>query len=259
MKTSVRKTIFQQVADLRVLFLQENNCQIRYHACHERGWSDTYQLLLDEVVVGYGSIKGLETLDARDAIFEYFVLPAHRANADQFFGLLIEKSGARYIESQSNVAYLTNLLYEFSEQVRSDVILFADHSNTQLNLNKVTFRLRQQGEEVFGKAEKDIGDYVLVCNNEVVATGGFLLHYNRPFADIFMEVAPGHRKKGYGQYLVQELKKACYADGYVPAARCNRSNPASKATLLKAGFKIAGHMLTGKIKDRYLNDPGQLE
>jgi RimJ/RimL family protein N-acetyltransferase len=36
--------------------------------------------------------------------------------------------------------------------------------------------------------------------------------------------------------------------GRVPAARCNINNAASKASLLKAGFKIAGFMVIAEIK-----------
>ena len=78
-----------------------------------------------------------------------------------------------------------------------------------------------------------------------MATGGFLTHYNPPFADLFMEVEQSHRRKGAGGYLVQELTKECYLGGRVPAARCNLENQPSRATLTKAGFRDCGFMLVG--------------
>ena len=87
-------------------------------------------------------------------------------------------------------------------------------------------------------------------NNEVVATGGFLLHYNFPFADLYMEVRENDRRKGLGSYLIQELKTQCYLAGRIPAARCNINNVASKITLLKAGFQIAGFMLLGTVNHK---------
>ena len=95
--------------------------------------------------------------------------------------------------------------------------------------------------------------YVLEFNNEVVATGGFLLHYNMPFADLYMEVREDCRRKGFGSFLIQEIKKQCYLAGRVPAARTGLDNIASKATLIKAGFKIAGFMLSGTIKTQANN------
>ena len=40
--------------------------------------------------------------------------------------------------------------------------------------------------------------------------------------------------------MVQEIKRACYDRGSVPAARCNVDNTASRKTLQKAGFGRAG-------------------
>jgi len=47
---------------------------------------------------------------------------------------------------------------------------------------------------------------------------------------------------------VQQVIRECYLAGRVPSARCNIENVASKATLLKAGLAIAGHMLMGEVK-----------
>ena len=77
---------------------------------------------------------------------------------------------------------------------------------------------------------------------EAVATGGALHHYNPPYADLFMEVSEAHRRHGHGSYLVQELKRICYESGNKPAARCDASNLASRATLQKAGFLPCGRL-----------------
>ena len=39
--------------------------------------------------------------------------------------------------------------------------------------------------------------------------------------DIYMDVVEVHRGRGFGSYLVQELKRAAYELGSIPAARCN--------------------------------------
>ena len=79
----------------------------------------------------------------------------------------------------------------------------------------------------------------------VVATGGFLTHYNPPYADIYMEVDEAHRRRGYGSYLIQELKRVCYETGRIPAARCDVSNAGSRSTLEKAGLLPCARLLTG--------------
>jgi len=55
-----------------------------------------------------------------------------------------------------------------------------------------------------------------------------------------------HSRKGWTEsYLL--LKRVCYEQGNVPAARCNPSNVASRKTLQKAGFVPCGHILTGSV------------
>jgi hypothetical protein len=53
-------------------------------------------------------------------------------------------------------------------------------------------------------------EWRLELNGETVATGGLLFHYNRPYGDIYMDVPESHRRRGFGAYIVQELKRAAY-------------------------------------------------
>jgi GNAT superfamily N-acetyltransferase len=82
---------------------------------------------------------------------------------------------------------------------------------------------------------------------KAVATAGFLLHYNKAFADLWMEVREDHRRQGLGSYALQEVKKHCYLAGRVPAARCNMKNPGSRATLVRAGMRVCGFVLLGQL------------
>ena len=52
MTATARKTNLENIRPLRALYLQETNFQIRYDACHERGWADSYLLMLDDLTVG---------------------------------------------------------------------------------------------------------------------------------------------------------------------------------------------------------------
>ena len=63
-----------------------------------------------------------------------------------------------------------------------------------------------------------------------------------------MEVDERYWRRGYGSLLVQELKRTCYEMGRIPAARCNVTNVASRATLQKAGFLPCGRILRGVIR-----------
>lgn len=248
MKFKAHKTNLQAILPLRHLFLQETNFQIRYNACHERGWTDSYLLAIDEVEVGYGSIKGQEIAD-RDTIFEFYVAPPFGKYSSLLFTELIAASGARFIECQSNDVLLTALLYEYAQNINADVVLFEDHAVTEHAIPGVVFRHRKENDTIFEHQVEPVGDYVLLLDREVAATGGFMLHYNMPFADLYMEVKENFRRKGLGSFISQELKKACYLSGRVPSARCNIQNTASRAALLKAGLRVCGFMLKGDVKN----------
>lgn len=242
------KAELKDIRALRALFLQETNFQIRYNASHERGWTDSYLLTADgELEIGYGAIKGQE-IAGRDTVFEFYVTPAFRRLASAAFRELLTVSGATWIECQSNDALTFAMQCEFARDINADVVLFADHAATEHIIPGAIVRRRRDDDQVFGHSAEPAGDYVLALAGEIVATGGFLLHYNMPFADLYMEVREDHRRNGFGSFLLQEVKKACYLAGRVPAARCSLQNPASRATLLKAGLKVSGFMLRGTVK-----------
>jgi GNAT superfamily N-acetyltransferase len=248
MLLKVTKTDLAQILPLRNLFLQGNNFQIRYNACHERGWTDSYIVTYNEENIGYGAVKGNENISDIDTIFEFYIIPSFRNLASPAFSALLHSSGAAFIECQSNDLLLTSLLYQYGQNINSNVILFEDNVKTCISIDNIIFRKRKDNDVVFEHKSEPVGDYVLELNKEVAATGGFLLHYNFPFADLYMEVKEEHRQKGLGSFLIQELKRECYLAGRVPAARCNIENTASRATLIKAGLKIAGFMLLARVK-----------
>jgi GNAT superfamily N-acetyltransferase len=89
------------------------------------------------------------------------------------------------------------------------------------------------------------GEWVLEIDGTTVARGGLLFHYNRPYADVYMDVEEPYRRRGIGAYLVQELKRLCYELGALPAARCDTTNEASRRTLQRAGMVPFAHILFG--------------
>lgn len=248
MKIEATDSTLKQILSLRNLFLQENNFQIRYNAVHERGRADSYLIIVDTITIGYGSIKGNENPAERNTIFEFYIVPSFRHLSSIAFAKLLSISKASFIECQSNDLILTTKLYEFGQNVNANVVLFKDQTSTSMYLDHVDFRPRKDDDEIFEHKLEPVGDFVLERNKVIVATGGFLLHYNVPFADLYMEVREDCRQKGLGSFLLQEVKKQCYLSGRVPAARCDLNNLASRATLLKAGMTVAGFMLLGAVK-----------
>jgi GNAT superfamily N-acetyltransferase len=243
MQIQVIHTSLEEIRALRTLFLHESNLQFTYDKCHLYGWADTYQFLADGLQVGYGAIWGQSKRQDRDSIFEYYLLPPYRKLASQVFSLFHTATNAIYIECQSNDLLLTSMLYEFTHHATAEAFLFEDHYTTTLHIPGASFR-----EPLTDPDDYDAGGYMLEYKGQIVAEGGLMLNYNMPYADIYVDVKEGFRQQGFGSLIVQELKKEAYGMGRVPAARCNINNRASKATLLKAGFKCCGFRLQGALK-----------
>jgi GNAT superfamily N-acetyltransferase len=246
MAISVERVDLEKILSLRALFLTEANRQIRDNAVHERGWSDSYLLTIDDRAVGYGSIKGREIAD-RDTVFEFFVIPPYRNRASEFFGRLLAAGCPKLIECQSNDPLLSAMLFESARNISADKVLFEDHYPTHLAVPGVRVRRKRETDEVFTHGVEPVGEYLAEINSEIVATGGFLLHYNHPFADLYMETREDCRRRGIGSFLLQEVKRECYLAGRVPAARTSVRNLASRACLSRAGLRVSGFMLSGEV------------
>jgi GNAT superfamily N-acetyltransferase len=226
------------------------NCQIVHDSIHRRaGWTNTYSLSLGDTSAGFGSVAVGGPWTGKPTIFEFYVLPAHRGHAFQLFEILLEASGARLMEIQSNDGLLAVMLHTYARDVCSEKIVFRDGGSTALASNGVTFQQVTTDDETRVAVARRQGgtEWRLQMAEETVATGGILFHYNEPYGDIYMDVVERFRRRGLGAFLVQELKRVAYGLGSIPCARCSPDNVASRKTLQKAGFVPYAHMLTARI------------
>lgn len=248
MKIQVRQVEYQDVESLRELYRQEANCQIRYDSMLSRGLADPYLILSDGRVAGYGGV--LNKYD-KGHLVEFYTLPHLRSQALPMFRELLAASQATHIAAQTNIPLLLTLLYDCAENITDTSILFHDAFGTALVCPNAVFKhtTPEDAGEIFGHHAEPVGDWVVAEDGAVVATGGFLCHYNPPYGDIYMEVTEPARRRGIGSYLVQELKKVCYGAGKKPAARCDPGNIASRRTLEKAGFLPCARVLVGAVRD----------
>lgn len=96
---------------------------------------------------------------------------------------------------------MLRMLADFATEIEAENVLFADAETTSLVRPEVAScrRMRQTDElPVFEHQVEPVGEWVIEVEGEIVATGGFLTHYNPPCADLFMEVRESHRRLGYG-------------------------------------------------------------
>ena len=236
---------------MRLQHRREMNCQIVHDSIHRRlGWTTSYALTLDHDQAGFGSVAIAGPWAGKPTIFEFYVLPAYRGRAFDLFEGLLEASGARLMEVQSNDTLLTTMLHTYARDISSEKIVFRDGLTSALTPNGAS--LEQVTSEEAARAaiaERQGGpEWVLRLGAEKVGGGGILFHYNEPYGDIYMEVTEPFRRRGLGAYLVQELKRETYRLGSIPAARCSPDNVASRRTLQKAGFVPYAHILNGSIR-----------
>jgi len=240
----------QDILPWRDMYRLEMACQIIHDSLHSRkGWTEPYLLIAGGVTVGYGSVAVGGPWKGKPTVFEWYVVPQYRSRMFDLFSALLAASGAATIETQSNDPLLTVMLHTFAQSVTSESILFQDKLTTaHAPPGAVVRRATPDDAAQLLSHELDAeANWVVEVERKVAAAGGVLFHYNRPYGDIYMKVAEPFRRRGLGSYLVQELKKICYAQGNVPAARCNPANIASRKTLQKAGFVPCGHILSGAV------------
>jgi GNAT superfamily N-acetyltransferase len=248
MDISVSAVTLDDIRLWRDMYQLEMSCQIVHDSIHiRRGWTQEYRLMLAETPVGYGSVAIGGPWSGNPTLYEFYVVPTHRSHVFDLFRALLAASGATTIETQSNDAMTTVMLHAFAPQVTSESILFHDTYLTSLAPAGAVLRLPTDSEAHDVPPEQRPWRRVVEVQGRVVATGGVLFHYNRPYGDIFMDVEDGFRRRGFGSFIVQELKRVCYEGGHVPAARCRTTNLASQRTLQKAGFVPCGHILKGEV------------
>jgi GNAT superfamily N-acetyltransferase len=245
---SANAAILGDVLPWRDMYRLEMSCQIVHDSIHSRpGWTQEYLLSTGDTPVGYGSVAVGGPWKDQPTVYEFYVLPHHRLHAFELFRTLLAASDAIMINVQTNDPLITVMLHTFAHHVTCESILFHDKLSTALSPAGAAFRCATSSDTPDVPKDQLRWHGVVDVEGKVAATGGILFHYNRPYGDIYMEVAESFRRRGLGSFLVQELKRVCYEGGNVPAARCSPANIASQRTLQKAGFVPCGNILNGSV------------
>ncbi len=251
MPLSAELTTVSEILPWRDLYRQEMNCQAVCDSLHPRpGWCQEYWLLDGRERVGYGSVVLAGPWKDKPTLFEFYVLPKHRGQMFALFETLLTATSVDWLYGQSNDPLFMPMLLTYARAITVEAILFHDKLTTSLAAPAgAVFRAAADDDVARSTEEQKVeeGEWLLECEGQIAATGGILYHYNRPYGDIYMGVAEPFRRRGFGSYLVQELKRVCYERGSVPAARCNVINLASRRTLQKAGFVPCGNRVEGKV------------
>jgi len=227
------------VLPLRTRYREESRHQIVHDSIHSRpGWTKTYLLEIDNVPVGFGTIAIAGPWTDKPTIYEFYVLPESGAHAFALFDAFLAACGARFFEVQTSDVLLTVMVHTFARIYETEKIVFRDAVTTSLPSQGAAFKARTSDSDIRKAIQNrmDGGEWTLELDKKTVASGGLLFHYNVPYVDVFMEVNEAFRRRGFGSYLVQELKREAYRFGAIPAARTSPTNTGSRFTLQKAGM-----------------------
>lgn len=246
---SAQPTDLDVIRPWRDLYRSEMDCQIIHDSIHGRpGWTREYELRRASTPAGYGSVAVAGPWTGKPTVYEFYVLPPHRSHVFELFQAFLDASSPIEIAVQSNDPLATVMLHAFARDVSSESILFHDELTTSHAPPGAVFRAPTAAEDPDTSSEDLRWRGVVEIDGAIAAAGGILFHYNRPYGDIYMDVGEAFRRRGLGSFLVQELKRVCYAGGHVPGARCNPNNLASRQTLQRAGFVPCAHMLCGRLR-----------
>jgi GNAT superfamily N-acetyltransferase len=253
MPITARAVPYREIAPLHERYRQEMNCQIVHDSIHFRpGWMVEHALHTeDSRLIGYASLAVGGPWKTDPTFMELYVLPEHRSRAFAGFEAFLQAAQPTRFEVQTNCVLSNVMALTFGREIGTEKIVFRDDIRTALPPNGARLARTTSLEDIRrGMAERqDGGEWTLEVDGATVASGGVLFHYNAPYGDVYMDVAEPFRRRGFGSYLVQELKRACYELGAIPAARCSPDNVASRRSLQRAGFVPYAHMLIGSLTD----------
>jgi GNAT superfamily N-acetyltransferase len=248
---SIREVKLKAVSAMREAYRAEQDCQLVHDSIHERrGWTREFGIAEGDRVVGYASVAVDGPWRNKPTLYELYVMPDRRSRAFALFEAFLEATRPVGFEVQSNDLLLTTLAVTFASNLATEKIVFRDHETTSLSIPGATLRCLTSAAEIREAIAERAGggEWVLEVAEIAVGKGGILFHYNLPYGDIYMEVDEPHRRRGFGCYLVQELKRVCRELGGIPGARCDPTNTASRRTLQGAGFVPYAHILVGAFR-----------
>lgn len=254
---SVRQVELKELAAMREAYRAEQNCQIVHDSIHpRRGWTREFAIAEGDRVVAYASLAVDGPWRDKPTLYEVYIVPERRSRAFALFEAFLEATRPPAFEVQSSDLLLTALTITFAHEISTEKVVFRDDSTTAHALPGATLRCLTPAGEIRQAITERAGggEWALEVNGAAVGKGGILFHYNPPYGDIYMEINEPHRRRGYGSFLVQELKRLCRELGGVPGARCDPTNAASRRTLQRAGFVPYAHILIGSFRQPQPNE-----
>lgn len=242
MKIVVRKSSAEETAEFRRRLMAETPLQFVAWSALPRGIADPWLVLVDGEPAGYYTVWNRYY---EGAVGECWIAPSFERARAQLLTETASLSGAREVRAQTNMPGMLALALDSCPSVEATNVLFGWSGGEGPpcpipGLECVPVPNPEPNHP-------DSRDFAAVLGGAKIAQGGYLCHYNPPFADVHMEVGEAWRGRGVGAWFVAQASRAAAEAGKTPAARCNIDNFSSRRTLIKGGMEVIGHILQGRI------------
>ena len=120
-------------------YRREMACQIVHDSWHARGFTRAFLIEAGGRSIGYAAVGGAPR-EPRDIVKELYLEPAERDRTVASFHALVDASGARRIEAQSNDPFLFPLLQACGREPFTESLLFAEGRQTDHEVPGALFR-----------------------------------------------------------------------------------------------------------------------
>jgi GNAT superfamily N-acetyltransferase len=237
--------------DLRIRYRQAMATQIVHDLIHTRsGWTKNVLITIEGQRAGFATIAQGGPWRTANALLEFWLTPEFTSQTLRVFQDLRAFDPFPAYEFQTIQTLSISLVWTYAETITCEKIVLRDRQTTAHRQPELRLQARTSPDSIRHAIEvrSGGGEWDLMYGDEVVGKGGVLFHYNPPFGDVYMEIGESHRNRGWGRFLIQELKRECYAFGQIPAARTSPENHASFVSLCHAGFEPSSQILVGRWK-----------
>jgi GNAT superfamily N-acetyltransferase len=208
--------------------------------------ADSLLVSVDITEVGY-----LLMLDS--TILEFYVIDEYLAHSDEIFIKALSDFNIKNSIAKSFDFLIMSISLTHSKSSIVEGCLFRDFIGNEIEANaRISHRLatindfemlKNHMEEVFDHEQEILdvlhqdGMNIYSIDEKMIGYGIFQRSIEgRNSFDIGMYVVPDERKKGYGSYIINDLRLLCKQNGWYPTLGCDINNIGSRKTLEKAGF-----------------------
>src|SRR5580692_10880775 len=125
MKIEARRVPAEEISAMREAYRAEANCQIIYDSFLPRGHADAYLVSVDDRAVGYGALANRYY---PRQIIEFYVVPEARIDSLEMFRRLLAITRATHVRAQTNMPFMTRMLFDTTKNIAAEKVLFIDNS-----------------------------------------------------------------------------------------------------------------------------------